>query len=71
MNVCSGIVGAYALGSSPTPRRNMLCSPPINAFPLPNASEYVTTAHNTVTTAIMAKLCIMVPSTFFLRTSPP
>ena len=27
--------------------------------------------HSTVMTAIMAKLCIMVASTFFLRTSPP
>ena len=33
--------------------------------------EYVTTAHNSVTTAIIAKVCIIVPSTFFLRTSPP
>ena len=27
--------------------------------------------HSTVTMAIMAKLCIMVASTFFLRTRPP
>ena len=28
-------------------------------------------AHSTVMSAIMAKLCIIVASTFFLRTSPP
>src|ERR1700761_4489465 len=72
MNVCSGIVAAYAVfGATPPPRRNTLCSPPINALPVPNASEYSTNAHNTVTTAIMAKVCIIVPSTFFFRTRPP
>jgi hypothetical protein len=47
MKVCSGIVGAYAaFGATPTPCRKMLCSPPINAFPVPNASEYPTHAHS-------------------------
>ena len=39
--------------------------------PSPKASEYVTSAHNTVITAIIANVCIIVPSTFFLRTRPP
>ena len=34
-------------------------------------SEYVSSAHSTETIAIIAKLCIMVPRMFFLRTRPP
>ena len=40
-------------------------------FPDPNARLYPTIAHTTVMIAIMAKLCIIVLSTFFFRTSPP
>src|SRR5271156_2718004 len=40
INVCRGIVAAYlGSGASPTPRRNTLCKPPMNALPSPNASE--------------------------------
>ena len=40
-------------------------------LPAPNEKLYPNSAHSTVIRAIMAKLCIMVASTFFLRTSPP
>src|ERR1700716_3561644 len=72
MTACSGTVAAYfGSGASPTPRKNTLCNPPINTFPSPNASEYVTSAHSTVITAIIAKVCIIVPRIFFFPHQPP
>ena len=43
---------------------------PIQPLPSPNASEYPATIHRMVPIAQMKNDCIMVPSTFFLRTMP-
>ena len=41
------------------------------APPSVKAIEYPTTNQSTVTRQVMAKLCMMVARTFFLRTMPP
>jgi len=51
-----------------TGRRRFAARPVI---PSPKARLYPTTAQITVMSAIRIKLCIIVPSTFFRRTSPP
>ena len=43
----------------------------MNGLPSPNTRLYPHTAQMSVTMAIIAKLCIMVPSTFLWRTRPP
>ena len=71
-NADCGTVGASACGASPTPRKPRCASPPITPPTSgPNASEYPASTHTTETIAIAATECIIVPSTFFERTSPP
>ncbi len=44
---------------------------PINPFVPPNASEYTTTAHSTLTRPRQKKFCMSIVSTFLARTMPP
>ena len=63
--------GMDPLGSMPTPFRNRYSKPPMNALPSANARLYPYTAQSSVMSAIIAKDCISVPSTFLFLTSPP
>src|ERR1700688_1139613 len=75
----SGIVGArcetvvvFGSAREMAPFMNMRENPPrYGVLPGVNAQEYPTTHHSIVTRQVIAKLCISVASTFFLRTMPP
>ena len=72
MNTDSGMVPLRE--SLPMPARNRFPSPPTKALRSPpslKASEYPMTIHSTVIRQAVAKLCMTVDSTFFLRTMPP
>ena len=72
MNVSSGMVAAYAVsGAVPTPWGKMCLNPPIKPVPGPKHKLKKSSRHSTSMIAFMAKLCIMVLSTFLRRTSPP
>ena len=69
-SACGMLVDRGA-GSSATPFSKALERSPIQAPPVPNASEYPTIAHSTPTNPREMKLIIMVLRAFFDRTRPP
>jgi hypothetical protein len=68
-----GVVVAYtSLGACPTPRKPQNSRPPIRPpTSSPNASVYPISTHRTVTSPRAKNDCMIVPSTFLARTSPP
>ena len=68
----AGTVGANGLGFAPTPASPAKSNPPmIRPLSGPKASVYPIRAHRTDTNPRATKDCMMVPTTFFARTSPP
>jgi hypothetical protein len=53
------------------PLNSARAEPPKYGLPGVNAQEYPINHQRRVTTQVIAKLCIRVASTFFLRTMPP
>ncbi len=53
------------------PLKKARLAPPRNPLPGVNAHEYPMTHQSRVTTQVIAKVCMSVASTFFLRTMPP
>ena len=59
------------VAESNTPDRNARSSPPKNALPVVNASEYPYTHQSTVISEKLTNTCISTESMFLLRTRPP
>ena len=70
-NAMNSTWGIVPCGSSVTPRSRLKLSPPSQAVPGANASEYPSIAHATPAKPNEMKLIIIVFSAFLDRTSPP
>jgi hypothetical protein len=68
-----GVVVAYtSLGAGPTPWNPQNSRPPISPpMSFPNARVYPISTHRTETMPRAKNDCMIVPSTFFVRTRPP
>ena len=72
MNTKCGMLPAMSgFGAPPTPASPTQDSPPIQAFPGANASEYPSIAHCTVISPSAMKLILMVLMALLSLTSPP
>lgn len=67
---CSARPGTSCVGC-PKPKKCSVPSSPCPPASGPNARDQPTSAHTTVTTAIVAIVCNSIASTFLLRTMPP